>query len=58
MSANEFLKVLRDYRGKIPKQKMQTLRGQALAGDVNGAWRGLQQVIRNNTEHIADMAVD
>ena len=58
MSTAEFLKILKTYRGKIPKQTLQTLRGQALAGKVDEAMRGLTQINRKNTELIFDTAVD
>ena len=58
MSTAEFLKILKTYRGKIPKQTLQTLRGQALAGKVDEAVRGLTQINRKNTELIFDTVVD
>ena len=40
----QFIKLLKDYRGKIPRQKIKTLRGQALAGDLLGARLGLKKI--------------
>ena len=42
----KFLKVLKSERGKLTKQEYKTLRGQALAGDVNGAIKGLDKCLR------------
>lgn len=41
----QFIKSLKDYRGKIPRQKIKTLRGQALAGDLLGARLGLKKIL-------------
>lgn len=41
----KFIKSLKDYRGKITKQEIKTLRGQALAGDIKGANRGLKKIL-------------
>jgi hypothetical protein len=40
-----FIKNLKDYRGVLPKQIIKTLRGQALAGDVKGAKKGLKKEV-------------
>ncbi len=45
----EFLALLRRYRRTIPKQTLKTLRGQALAGDVDGARRGLSHILEKTT---------
>lgn len=58
MSTEEFLRILKSYRGKIPKQTIQTLRGQALAGHTEEARRGLAQIIQKNPELIFDTDVD
>lgn len=42
-----FLKILKSERGKLTKQEYKTLRGQALAGDVDGAIKGLDKCLRN-----------
>ena len=36
---------LKGYRHLINKQQLKTLRGQALAGDVEGASKGLQKIL-------------
>ena len=40
-----FIKGLKDYRGLLPRQVIKTLRGQALAGDVKGAKKGLKKEV-------------
>ena len=55
--ASRYLKarlILNDLRekmrfGKISYQQYATLRGQALAGDVDGSVRGLAKVLRKNS---------
>lgn len=47
MSKEEFLQHLKAYRSKLPRQVVLTLRGQALSGDVDGAIRGLAQILKN-----------
>lgn len=55
--ASRYLKarlILNDLRdkmrsGKISWQQYSTLRGQALAGDVDGAVKGLAKVLRKNS---------
>lgn len=39
----KFIKLLKDYRGILPRQTIKTLRGQALAGDIEGAKKGLKK---------------
>ena len=45
MTAQQFIRSLKPYRGKLPIQTIRTLRGQALAGDVEGARRGLAKLV-------------
>lgn len=45
MIMKAFLALLKGYRHLINKQQLKTLRGQALAGDVEGARKGLQKVL-------------
>ena len=40
----KFIKNLKGYRGKIPKQTIKTLRGQALSGNLEGAIKGLKKI--------------
>lgn len=42
----KFLVELRQFKSLIPKQAMQTLKGQALSGDLEGAKKGLGTVLR------------
>lgn len=43
----KFIKTLKKYRGLLPKQKLLTIRGQALNGDLEGAKKGLYNLIKN-----------
>lgn len=49
MLKEEFLRHLKAYRSKLPRQVVLTLRGQALSGDVDGAIRGLAHVLKNKS---------
>lgn len=44
--ANAFIRELKKYRDTLTPQQIRTLKGQALAGDVQGAEKGLQRVLR------------
>lgn len=44
-----FLDELKRYRQQLNKQLLLTLRGQALAGDVEGARRGLTRALRHGS---------
>ena len=46
MTKEQFLRHLKAYRTYLPRHTILTLRGQALAGDVDGAVRGLAQVLK------------
>jgi hypothetical protein len=41
---NRFIKRLEHYKGRIPTHQIKTLRGQALAGDLAGAKKGLERL--------------
>lgn len=43
--AVDFLRKIRRYRKVLSSQQMSTLRGQALAGDLDGAERGLHNIL-------------
>ena len=43
---NEFLKQLGANKYVLSRQQIQTLRGQALSGDVDGARKGLERILR------------
>lgn len=45
MTLSEFLIVLNGQRERLTRQQFKTLQGQALAGDVNGAAKGLRQIL-------------
>jgi len=40
-----FIKILKSQTGKLTKQQLHTLKGQALAGDLVGAKKGLSKLI-------------
>lgn len=42
---NQFIAELKKYRHDISKQTLNTLRGQALSGDIGGASKGLNKVL-------------
>lgn len=44
-----FLNELKRYRQQLNRQQLLTLRGQALAGDVEGARRGLDRALRHGS---------
>jgi len=46
---SHFILTLKDYRNILPRQTLKTIRGQALAGDVAGAKKGLQKLIKERT---------
>ena len=43
--ANSFLTILKKYDGELTWQEFKTLRGQALAGDIEGAIKGLERIL-------------
>ena len=45
LKAHTFLQVLKKYNGLITGHEFKTLRGQALAGDVEGATKGLERIL-------------
>lgn len=42
---NEFVLKIKKYRGILPKNTLKTIRGQALAGDIEGAEKGLKKAV-------------
>ena len=45
LAAHFFLRNLKKYSKNLTRQQMSTLRGQALAGDVEGADKGLRKLL-------------
>lgn len=43
---HDFIKELKQYKDFLPKNTIKTLRGQALAGNILGARRGLERLKR------------
>lgn len=46
---NEALRAIKANAGNLTRQQMKTLRGQALAGNVDGAIKGLEKILRRRT---------
>ena len=46
----KFIKHLKKYRGKLNRQVIKTIRGQALSGDLKGARRGLKRVSQEGSK--------
>ena len=44
----EFMNLLKSYRKHLSFQQFSTLRGQAKAGDIDAAYKGLQKLLRRN----------
>jgi hypothetical protein len=47
---NAALNILKEARPQLTAQQYKTLRGQVLAGDVNGALRGLRKILNANEQ--------
>lgn len=45
---SEFIRELKKYRGILPRNTIKTLRGQALNGDLEGAKKGLEKILKLN----------
>jgi len=45
MSKKSFIELLKEFNGILTKQQIKTLRGQALAGDILGAMKGLERMV-------------
>lgn len=54
MDQREFLLKLNNVKHLLPRHTIKTLRGQALAGDVSGAAKGLIKALKK--ENVMDMA--
>lgn len=48
MSKGKIIKELKNHRRTIPRQTLKTIRGQAIAGDVTGARKGLDKLKEEN----------
>lgn len=49
---NVFIKTLKRQIGKLSKQQIYTLKGQALSGDLDGAKKGLVKLASNYQSNI------
>lgn len=47
---NRLLVQLKNYRHLLTKQQIHTLKGQILAGDVDGALKGLNKIINERSK--------
>lgn len=46
MELQEFIKLLGSYKHQITRQQLKTIKGQAIAGDLDGAKKGLEKITR------------
>lgn len=46
----KYIKRLKQYRHLLTKNQISTIRGQILAGDVDGAMRGLNKIIEKGAK--------
>ena len=49
-NAADFLRQLRKHHHELTRQQVKTLRGQALHGDICGAYQGLHTLLKKNGE--------
>mgnify|MGYP000917212477 CR=1 FL=1 len=54
MEQREFLTVLKQCRKTLTKQERRTLQGQAMAGNVEGAVKGLRKILRRRESEWAE----
>lgn len=47
---DSFIKLLKKHSAMLTRQQVRTLRGQAIAGDVIGAEKGLRKLLRRKGE--------
>ena len=50
MELQNFLQRLKQHRRTLTKQQIQTIRGQALAGDIDGAAKGLNKILKRRCD--------
>ena len=48
--AKTFITVLKYNKRSISEQQFRTLKGAALAGDIEGAYRGLYRILQNKSD--------
>lgn len=44
-AANDFIRRLRQYLGRLSREQLKTLRGLAIKGDIDGAVKGLGKML-------------
>ena len=50
------LMILRNTKHRLTKQQFKTLRGQVLAGDPDGAMKGLRNILQRRAERMKNNA--
>lgn len=48
---NGFVKSLKEYQHRLTKPQLKTLRGQALSGDLTGAQKGLDRLLKKAVQN-------
>lgn len=51
-AADDFIRRLRQYRGRLSREQLKTLRGLALKGDIDGAVKGLGKILKREDLHM------
>jgi hypothetical protein len=54
MREQKIIGELKKYRKTIPRQTFKTIRGQAIAGDIEGASKGLNREVKKLDRRVAD----
>lgn len=55
---NEFIRDLKNYRAILTRQQLQTLKGQAMSGNVESAKKGLSTLLNKNKMQLAHDGVN
>ena len=45
LDAHKFLQLLRKHQNELKRHELMTLRGQAVSGDIDGAYKGLGNIL-------------
>jgi len=56
MEQKEFIQMLKAHKPYLTKQQFKTIKGQALAGDVEGANKGLQKLMERKRKEWAEQS--
>lgn len=49
---NRFIILLKQNKRKLTRQQFSTIRGQAYAGDIVGARKGLAKLLKGGSKHV------